>query len=601
MTLGPIRLRAAGVLLVVPFVAGPTRTAEEAAAPDPQPAIEEHVEVLLVETVVRAADRRGGPLVGLTREDVEVSEGGDARRVAYFEPFLSQGHEITTEDGTPTATLYDTTGAPVERAPVRIVPPRPARRIVLAFDVNNSKVRTREGWKRAAAAWVGASMTDADRVGVVVLRAVPEWVQPMTNSPTLVGGVLDSLDLAGRASQRDRRSEMIRLHDEISACASVSESGRSPVPAGGGPYPGSGNGSAMGSSDEVDCALKVAEPWVAQWNTESLESVAALRMLTGELAAIPGRKEVLLFSEGIIPDAAGLAVDAMLSIFGTDRMNHTAVSARLQLNALAEITKLHDAARGAGTAYFTFDTRTAGERGYNDSAEVERPTHNRSVGANPFTETYAETNATLTTLAEETGGDSYRGTEDLGERVAAAAEGYFGTYALGFYRPPGVDRPGKLHVKVVRKGVELTYMKKPFRPPAPARRAQLELSIRNPEPSGVDDRQRLPVVLDLQVAELPFRNADGTWGCQLGYFVQAARPDGTVVTEAFQDVTVALDDSPKDRGPGTVYRQLLRLDLPTGPFRLRARVSDDRQAILAERTIDLTLGPGAVRGGIHAD
>src|SRR5439155_24268413 len=127
--------------------------------------------------------------------------------------------------------------------------------------------------------------------------------------------------------------------------------------------------------------------------------------------------------------------------------------------------------------------------------------------------------------------------------------------------------------------------------------ARLEVSIRKPEPSGVGDQQMLPVVLDIPLTELPLRKAEGgVYGCQLGVFVQAVSPDGTVVTEAFQDVTAAMELRPKDRDPSTTYRTLVKLDLPPGSYRLRARLSDDRQIMIAERAIDLTLGTGEVRG-----
>lgn len=590
-------MKTSKLLLCLALVA-PAMPAAQAPPPSaPRPVLEERVEVLLVETVVRVSDRKGNPLPGLTREDVEVSEGGDPRRVGYFEPFLSQRTEVGIGDRAPVAALYDETGTAVASTEATVLPPRPARRIVIAFDVANSKIRSRRRWKEAAHEWVASSVTDADRVGVVVLRNVPEWIQPMTNNPALIRESLASLDLEGRASQRDRRTDVTQLFEAISACAEITETtGRQPV--GGGINPLQPGGATRGASNELDCAFKVTEPWVAQWDAESRESIGALGMLTGALAAVPGRKEVLLFSEGIIPDAGSLATDTMLAVFGTDRMNYTAMGSALRRNALDEITQLHESARAAGVTYFTFDTRTGAERGYHDTGDLGRPMNLRSVGANPWIELYGATNATLSGLSEATGGDTYRGTDDLGQKVARAAESYYGTYALGFYRPADVSRPGKLRVKVNRKGSDVTYSQSTFRPPQPPRAAQIDLSIRNPEPSANGDQQWLPVVIDLKLADLPFRSADGTWGCQLAYFIQATRPDGTVVTEAFQDVTVAADENPKKRQEDTVYRQLVRLSLPTGPFRIHARVSDDRQVILAERVIDLTLARGAVRGGI---
>lgn len=569
-------------------------------AADAAPELTERVEVVLAETVVSATDRKGDPVRDLKPDEIEVSEGGDARRIAFFEPFLSKGRLAASESEALAAPLYDAGGREVARDPrTTVAPAQPSRTIVLAFDVVNSKIRIRNAWRSAALLWVRNSMKPGDRVGVVVSKNVPEWIVPITSDKTAVRSALESLELEGRATQRDRRAEISRLYREISACAEASEAGgaRASAAGGGGDVLASPRGS---SHDEIDCALSIADPYVAQWDVESLESIAVLRTLSGQLSAIPGRKEAILFSEGIIPDPASLAVNTMLAVFGSDRLDTMSVLGKLSLNRRSseELAKLHDAARGAGVVFFTFDTRGGAERGYNDTLELDRPVSHKALGANPWVEVYEATSSALSTLAEESGGRGFFGTKGLDEKVAQAAESYFGTYALGFYRPEGTGKVGKLKVRVKRGGVSLEYQARAREQPQPPRPARLDLSIRKPEPTGVGDRQMLPVVLDVAIGELPLRKADGgVYGCQLGIFVQAARPDGTVITETFQEVTAAIDERPKDKDPSTTYRTLVRLDLPPGPYRVRARLSDDRQIMVAERAIDLTLGTGEVRGG----
>ena len=151
------------------------------APPPPESTLVEKVEVILVETLVRATDRKGNPITDLKLEEIQVEEGGDPRRVGYFEPFLSRGHEGAQAESTRAAPLYDASGQEVPRGETAVLPPRPSRRIVLAFDVVNSKIRVRNAWKGAALDWVRSSMTEDDRVGIVVFRNVPEWIQRMTN------------------------------------------------------------------------------------------------------------------------------------------------------------------------------------------------------------------------------------------------------------------------------------------------------------------------------------------------------------------------------------------------------------------------------------
>ena len=43
------------------------------------------------------------------------------------------------------------------------------------------------------------------------------------------------------------------------------------------------------------------------------------------------------------------------------------------------------------------------------------------------------------------------------------------------------------------------------------------------------------------------------------------------------------------------------LALPPGPYRIRGRISDDRQEMIADRAIDLRVEDGAVRPGLTAE
>ena len=74
---------------------------------------------------------------------------------------------------------------------------------------------------------------------------------------------------------------------------------------------------------------------------------------------------------------------------------------------------------------------------------------------------------------------------------------------------------------------------------------------------------------------------------------------GAGLTLAYVDAVVAIPKTPVDRRKGmTPFRQVLKLELEPGPYRLIARLSDDRQGILGQRAVDITLEVGTVRGGI---
>lgn len=556
---------------------------------------QEHIEVRLVEVVVRVVDRAGRPVTDITPGEVTVREGGEERKIAYFESAATRGPDLAGGAATPPTLLYDSAGRETKtETDVLVLPPKPRRRIVLAFDVANSKVRKRAEWKAAAKAWIESSMQPDDRVSIVTFKAVPIWVRPPTGDKTVLLDALDALDLEGIALDRDRQKEMGRLVDELTLCSDRTEIAsqrntgqRSPS----GP---------SGGSEEATCAYNLSEPYVGEWATQTSESVDGLRALTGQLAAMDGRKVVILFSEGIIPDPAQLAIDAMLSLFGANRIPLSNFNFKLQDNAQSELSALHAAARAGGVAYYTFDTRGGGERGHFEASAYTRPQGTQTLGINPYVEMYRDTSGTLAVLADETGGRSFFGTSGLSGHLDEAATSFRAVFNLGFYRPTSASEPGKLHVRIARKGVELSYGKV-AKPATETRPARLDVSIRKPEPSGRGDRQWLPVLVQVAMEDLPLRRVAGEDGCLLGIFVQAVRPDGSVGDEAYVDAVVAIPKTPEERRKGMApFQQLLKLELDPGPYRLRARLSDDRQGVLGQRTVDVTLELGSVRGGIAA-
>ena len=98
---------------------------------------------------------------------------------------------------------------------------------------------------------------------------------------------------------------------------------------------------------------------------------------------------------------------------------------------------------------------------------------------------------------------------------------------------------------------------------------------------------------------LPLRGgAGGSRGTVLGLHLQAIRPDGTVVAERLDIEPIATGGKSRETVGGRNLLHRTDLVLPPGPYRIRARVSDDRRVILADRTLDLTLEPGNVRPGL---
>jgi len=553
--------------------------------------LQEKVEVNLVEAKITVTDRKGRPVTDLRPEEVRVYERGRQQRLAFLESWKENRRDPSgASPAPPPASLYTPEGRVSTGAQTVVVAPATAmRRVVMVFDVRNSKLRVREEWRQAALRWVRESMKDDDRVALVALRSYPDWAAWFTADKSSLLASLDGLDLFHDVPNRDRREEMSALMTDLGAiCVDLG---------GGGRRRSAQSKMALGPdpTDETSCATTVSRPYV-----ESEESIQNLRQLTGQLSAVPGRKAIVLFSEGIVSDAGNVAVNAMLSIWGNRVINFRNIPTFLERDVLRPIGELHQAAVSSDVVFFTMDTRTGAERGYSaDIAEQVSPATG-GLGVNPWHEMFESTHGTLSALANATGGRAFLGKSDLPKDVALATDSYYGIYHLGYYREdPG--EPGKLKVKIGRPGLEVATPSRAETRRRNSRSSPLELALGRPVPTGAGDTQEVPIAVMTPMEALPLRRGAGGHGCQLGIFLQAQRPDGSVAAERFQTAIVVAEDGTHAGSAGEYYEHRTSLDLAPGPYRVRARLSDELSEILGERTIDLTVFPGTVQGGFVED
>jgi VWFA-related protein len=563
-----------------------------AAAPAADPAgetldsdlVEQQV-VAVAEILVLATDREGRPVTDLRAAEIRVFEAGAEQKVAFVEP-VSRGRPEPSPDAmaAPPAPLYTRDGSHAPGRPTAVLPAVSLRRVVLAFDVRNSRKSARAGWQQAARDWLAEGMQPQDRVGMVTLGRYPEWLVEFTDDRArLLDGLAADKLLQRTAPGRDRTRYVSALMDDLRTCREA-ETGR------------------VASGDLVDCAYTMARARVPRWYAEARESVGNLDALVGQLAAIPGRKAVLLFSEGIVDDPAMIAVYAILSGLGAggEFPDIQKMKARIGNDVHAELRELRERAREAEVSFFALNTKERDARGLGANLEQPSAMPTASLGAEPWRDMDTATRETLDELARDTGGRSFLGREELGDNLAAAADGYFGMYTVGYYRADPRGEPGKLRVEVGRKGVRLSHTERPALGGSQAEAAALEITIGQPRPDGASAAQHLPLVISMGLDELPLRRAGRSVGTVLGLHVQAIRPDGTVAAERLDVETVAIARKDRDAARGTHFAHRTELLLAPGPYRIRARVSDDRQTMLADRAIDLTLEDGSVRPGLGA-
>jgi len=538
--------------------------------------------VAVAEVQILVTDAQGRAVADLAPREIRVFEGGKEQRLAFLEPV--SGSRIAPDGSQkeqPPAPLYSAAGEHAAGAALGVLPAKAVRRIVLAFDVRNSRRPVRENWTAAAQAWLASGMRDDDRVAIVLLGTYPEWRVEFTDDRVALQSGLGEVSLKKAAPSSDRRRDVTSLMNDIAECMEA-EGGR------------------FSSGNAVDCSFNRARSHVQRWAVDAEESVQNLRSLVGQLAAVPGRKAVLLFTQGIVDDASMRAVDAIVASFGSADNNldvHKMKTRLLNRDVLLALADLRKAARAGGVTFLTLDTKEGTVDGFGGRLERGGALPAQSLGINPWTEMNGSTSQSVAVLARETGGRAYGGIRDLDENLNAAANLYFGMYVVGYYRSDPDASMGKLRVEIAREDVEVDYHGQAEIPARPATVTQVDLSVGRPVPSD-GENQALPLRVRLAFDDLPLRGAGKTRGTVLGIHVQAIRPDGTVVAERLDVEVVAIERSQSSELAGTGVEHQTELVLPPGPYRIVARVSDDRQQLIADRAIDLTLEAGSDLPGL---
>jgi VWFA-related protein len=556
----------------------------------------EELDVALAEFKILVTDKRGRPIVDLRADEIEVLEGGVPQRLAYLETVSESTPKPSGTSKAPSpATVYTPDGEETTGDVSAVLPAKPKRRVAMVFDVRNSKKRNRDHWHDAAMEWLRYEMQPDDWVSIVIMRSYPDWLVDFTQDKDVLAGVLEKVSLAGTANDRDRRNEVTRLVQDIFHLCS--DPGRLPSQQ---EKKSTTSDVRYGTNfDEQGCAYNLVEGYVQEWHSQSLETIDSLRALTGQLAAIPGRKAVLYFSEGIIEDATSMGVSAMLSVFGPQKIDISDITWRLNKNAYTDVRDLHRTARGADVSFFTFDTRSGADGSFGGTLEHGHTNYQNTYNVNPWGEMQSETRQTLNALAKETGGRAYHGAKDLADDVIAAADSFFGMYAVGYYRADPRAPLGKVKVRINRKRLAVDYPDRAWARGHQARGVSLDMTIGRPSLVGDGKKQSIPVSLTLPFDSLPFRRGGGGRGTVLGIHLQAIRPDGTIAAERLDIETVVTDRDERRDARGKLYLHETNIRLGVGAYRIRARISDDRQEIIADRSIDLTLELGSIVPGIR--
>src|SRR5438876_1805375 len=261
----------------------------------------------LVSLDVIVKDKKGKPITDLKPEDFAVSENGVPQKIEFFDATLSTSEAAQpTRPNDPTQPPNDST-RPKSRTPSGF----PRNIIALVLDGQSTEVANLKHVREGMMKYIRERISDSDSVALFSISGGLQLLQPFTQDKAkLIAAVEKAYD----SSTGSKTSEARSLSENISAMRERIASGPELE---GGPAPGPGfNGSAAA---QALIARHVLEQYIALRSTLGAQQtrpvLAALAAIAEGLRAIPGKKTLVMFSQGFVaPETLDWQVQSTIDI-----------------------------------------------------------------------------------------------------------------------------------------------------------------------------------------------------------------------------------------------------------------------------------------------
>jgi VWFA-related protein len=399
---------------------------------------------------VSVVDRQGRPVLDLRPEEFELEEDGKRQQigaVSLVHAGVSRGVSGAAESATPTPAARTGDRAPGGEPPAGAVTDETPSVTAILFDRLTNEMRPLA--HRAARAHVASMSSPRDYAGVFLADQSLVTFASFTNDVKTLGAAVDRLGgtPATNVSPEAERAAYSRVQnlpiDPNQPVVPSAESGSgwiNPIE----------REKALTSSDparQAEIRMRQMELRMMESFRPMLEefhghaSLAALRAVVGSMASLPGRKNILYFSEALpLTDVVKPKFEALIHEANRNNITfYTVDAAGLRVHSEeARVARNADlaGARGIGDVQ-------RGEGAW--TKDIERQSD--LLSSRPA--------AVLGRLAKETGGFLIENTNDLASGFARMQQERT-TYYLLAYQPTNMSPDGKfrkIKVKVKRSGV----------------------------------------------------------------------------------------------------------------------------------------------------
>jgi VWFA-related protein len=561
-------------ILAAAVVAMPT--AQQPPAQRAQGTVQTGVSAVLVDVVVR--DKKGDPVRNVAQSEFQIAEDGVPQTVASFTPIM---------DGTPgLPSIAPATGTAMPSTPtVGTQAPLDPGPTVTALVFDRLTAESRRLAVQAAQNYLGSKSEAPGYVGIFGIDLALAPYAPFTRDARVLRTGLDRMAQRATANfnSQEAREKATALEQAADAAAQTTASQEASAGRGGNNV-GTGAGDAMLAQMQANM---IRDFDALERDQSGYATTNGLFAIIEQMRRLPGRKSLVLFSEGIaLPPAV-----QRLFIGVTDAANRANVAIYTMdaagLRAESDQAKIRDQVNSMG----------AGGRGILGGGKTGGGALTQSLEYNEDVLRQDPRNG-LSGLARDTGGTAFDNTNSLRqgfERIESDLHNY---YLLG-YSPTNEKFDGKfrtIDVKVSRPGVTVSARRGYFgvRDPggapvnvweAPALGALENTPVPNTFPVRAGalffpEAARLgltPVIVDFKTAPLSFIDSgDGkTYASDFAVIVRFLDGQNNVVRKVSQHYEVKgpiADMERAKQGEVVFYREP---NLPPGVYTMETIVYDN--------------------------
>src|SRR5881394_1688212 len=245
----------------------------------------------LVSLDVIVKDKKGKPVTDLKAEDFTVSENGVPQKIEFFDSTLSS-LGVTTQ---PTDAVASTERKPQSPAAF------PRNIIALVLDGQSTELANLKHVREGMLKYIRERITDNDSVALFSISGGLQLLQPFTHDK---GALIAAVEKAYDSSTVSKTSEARGISENISALRDKISAGPPGDTVTSSPAAGAA-GSAMA---EKIIAQRMLEQYIQLRSALSTQQtrpvLAALAAIAEGLRSVPGKKTLVMFSQGFVATEA---------------------------------------------------------------------------------------------------------------------------------------------------------------------------------------------------------------------------------------------------------------------------------------------------------